>query len=79
MDPADFYEDERESPEGVQDVGPEADTAITMEGAVGEAGGGLLSQVGDTAVAVLEKAVVGALARAVRTELGKLLVSPSFP
>ena len=79
MDPADFFEDERECSEGVEDAGPEADTSITMEGAVGEAGGGLLSQVGDTAVAVLEKAVVGALARAVRTELGKLLVSPSFP
>ena len=45
MDPADFFEDEREFSEGVEDAGPEADTSITMEGAVGEAGGGLLSQV----------------------------------
>ena len=69
MDPADYFEDEEEPMEIEGGLGPEAEVAG------GEVGGGVLSQVGRTMVAVLEKAVVGALARAVRTELGKLLVS----
>ena len=52
-----------------------AELASVMEVAGGELGGGVLSQVGGTVAAVLEKAVVGALARAVQTELGKVLVS----
>ena len=75
MDPADYFEEESESMEVGGEAGLEADMAIAMEVSVGEPSGGVVSQVGVTVAAVLEKAVVGALARAVRTELGKLLVS----
>ena len=75
MDPADYFEDENEPMEIGGGLGPEAESASVTEVAGGEPGGGVLSQVGGTVVAVLEKAVVGALARAVRTKLGKLLVS----
>ena len=75
MDPADYFEDEEEPMEIEGGLGPEAELASATEVAGGEVGGGVLSQVGGTIVPVLEKAVVGALARAVRTELGKLLVS----
>ena len=78
MDPADFFVDEEELMEIKGGLGPEAELASATEVARGEVGGGVLSQVGGTMVAVLEKAVVGALARAVRTELGKLLVSKLF-
>ena len=78
MDPADYFEDEEELMEIEGGLGPEAELASATEVARGEVGGGVLSQVGGTMVAVLEKAVVGALARAVRTELGKLLVSKLF-
>ena len=75
MDPDDYYEDGDEPMEIEGGLGLEAELASATEIAGGEHGGGVLSQVGGTVVAVLEKAVVGALARAVRTELGKLLVS----
>ena len=75
MDPANFFEDERGLMEIEGGLGPEAELASATEVAGGEVGGGVLSQVGGTMVAILEKAVVGPLARAVRTELGKLLVS----
>ena len=75
MDPADYFEDEEEPMEMEGGLGPEAELASATEVARGEVGGGVLIQVGGSMVAVLEKAVVGALARAVRNELGKLLVS----
>ena len=75
MDPSDYYEDGIEPMEIGGGLGPEAELASATEVAGGEPGGGVLSQVGGTVAAVLEKVVVGALAGAVRTELGKLLVS----
>ena len=78
MDPADFYEEETRSEdpvEGAEGAGPEAELASVMEVAGGEPGGGVLSQVGESVASILEKAVVGALAWAVRTKLAKVLVS----
>ena len=75
MDPDDYYEDGDEPMEIEGGLGPETELASGTEFAGGEHEGGVLSQVGGTVAAVLEKVVVGALARAVRNELGKLLVS----
>ena len=78
MDPADYYDSETRSGEpmeGAEGAGSEVNLASVMEVGGGEPGGRVLSKVGGTVAAVLEKAVVGALARAVRAELGKVLVS----
>ena len=78
MDPIDYYDDGNDPMEVEGGSLPEAELASVMEVAGGELGGGVLSQVGGTVAAVLEKVVVGTLARAVRTELGKVLVYKFF-
>ena len=75
MDPADYFEEESESMEVGGEAGLEADMAIAMEVSVGEPSGGVVSQVGVTVAAVLEKVVVGALAKAVRNEMAQVVVS----
>ena len=75
MDSADYFEEESESMEVGGEAGLESDMAIAMEVSVGEPSGGVVSQVGVTVAAVLEKVVVGALAKAVRNEMAQVLVS----
>ena len=75
MDSADYFEEESESMEVGGEAGLEADMALAMEVSVGEPSGGVVSQVGVTVAAVLEKVVVGALAKAVRNEMAQVLVS----
>ena len=75
MDSADYFEEESESMEVGGEAGLEADMAIAMEVSVGEPSGGVVSQVGVTVAAVLEKVVVGALAKAVRNEMAQVFVS----
>ena len=76
MDPSDYYNEAMVSePMEVVAGVSEAEGASTLEVAAGGQGGDVLGRIGGPVAAVLEKAVVGTLARAVRAELGKVLVS----